>query len=353
MITFFIQRLLGMIVTLSLVSVMVFIIMELPPGDYADRYVFRKYSGSGQVVSEADIQNVRVQLGLDRPAWQRYFTWIGVYPSKPDLCKDRNHLDVGDSVYCGILQGNLGEAFSFETSVNTVIGQRIWLTLAVLFATLVVTYLASIPIGIYAATRRHSAGDYALTVFSYLGLALPNFLLALIMLYFAVVYLDASAGGLLSPEMEKEPWGLAKFWDLLKHLVIPAFVLAWSATAFQIQTVRATMLDEINKLSVTAARARGIPEFKLMMKYPARLALNPVASSVGFDVNRIFGELPIVALVLNLPELGQLLLNSYIDQDMFVAGAILLILTTIIVFMNFLSDILLAILDPRIRLEGG
>jgi len=140
---------------------------------------------------------------------------------------------------------------------------------------------------------------------------------------------------------------------MLKHLAIPAVVLAWSATAFQIQTIRATMLDEVNKLSVTAARARGIPEFKLMMKYPARLALNPVASSVGFDVNRIFGELPIVALVLNLPELGELLLKSYIDQDMFVAGAILLILTTIIVLMNFISDILLAILDPRIRLEGG
>jgi len=342
-----------MIFTLILVSMMVFVIMELPPGDYADRYVFRKYSGSGQVVSEADIQNVRVELGLDRPAWQRYLTWVGVYPSKPDLCVDRNHLDVGNDVYCGILQGNLGEAFSFETSVNIVIGQRIWLTLAVLFATLVVTYLVSIPIGIYAAVRRHSMGDYVLTVVSYLGLALPNFLLALILLYVAVVYLDASAGGLFSTEYEDAPWNLAKVWDMLKHLAIPAVVLAWSATAFQIQTIRATMLDEVNKLSVTAARARGIPEFKLMMKYPARLALNPVASSVGFDVNRIFGELPIVALVLNLPELGELLLKSYIDQDMFVAGAILLILTTIIVLMNFISDILLAILDPRIRLEGG
>lgn len=353
MITFIIQRFLGMIFTLFLVSIMVFVIMELPPGDYADRYVFRKYSGTGQVVSEADIQNVRVDLGLDRPAWQRYFTWIGVYPSKPDLCVDRNHLDVGNNVYCGILQGNLGEAFSFATSVNVVIGQRIWLTLAVLFSTLVVTYLVSIPIGIYAAVRRHSMGDYVLTVVSYFGLALPNFLLALVMLYIAVVYLDSSAGGLLSPEYEDAPWNAAKIWDMLKHLAIPAVVLAWSATAFQIQTIRATMLDEVNKLSVTAARARGIPEFKLMMKYPARLALNPVASSVGFDVNRIFGELPIVALVLNLPELGELLLKSYIDQDMFVAGAILLILTTIIVLMNFVSDILLAFLDPRIRLEGG
>ena len=353
MLTFAIQRFLGMIVTLFMVSIMVFVIMELPPGDYADRYVFRKYSGTGQVVSEADIQNVRVQLGLDRPAWQRYFTWIGLYPSKPDLCVARNHINIGDNVYCGILEGNLGEAFSFATSVNTVIGQRIWLTIAVLFSTLLVTYLVSIPIGIYAAVRRHSVGDYALTIVSYFGLALPNFLLALVMLYVAVVYFDAAAGGLLSPEFEDAAWNLDKIWDALKHLAIPAVVLAWSATAFQIQTIRATMLDEVNKLSVTAARARGIPEFKLMMKYPARLALNPVASSVGFDVNRIFGELPIVALVLNLPELGELLLKSYIDQDMFVAGAILLILTTMIVLMNFISDILLAFLDPRIRLEGG
>ena len=352
MLTFIIQRFMGMLVTLFLVSIMVFIIMELPPGDYADRYVFRKFSGTGQVVSEADIQNVRVELGLDRPAWQRYLTWVGVYPSKPDLCVDRNHLDIGNSVYCGILQGNLGEAFSFETSVNIVIGQRIWLTLAVLFATLLVTYLVSIPIGIFAAVRRHSIGDYSLTVISYLGLALPNFLLALVMLYVAVVYLDSSAGGLISPEFEDKPWNFDKILDLLKHLIIPAVVLAWSATAFQLQTIRATMLDEINKLSVTAARARGVPETKLMLKYPARLALNPVVSSIGFDVNRIFGELPIVALVLNLPELGELLLKSYIDQDMFVAGAILLILTTMIVLMNFVSDILLAFLDPRIRMEG-
>ncbi len=342
-----------MLLTLSLVSMMVFIIMELPPGDYADRYVFRKFSGTGQVVSEADIQNVRIELGLDRPAWQRYLIWIGLFPSKPDLCIDRNGIELGGQSFCGILQGNLGEAFSFETSVNIVVGQRIWLTLAILFSTLFVTYLVSIPIGIYAAVRQRSAGDYALTIISYLGLALPNFLLALVMLYISVSYFDTTVGGLFSPDLKDAPWNMTKVLDMLSHLIIPAIVLAWSATAFQLQTIRATMLDEVNKLSVLAARARGLPEGKLLLKYPARLALNPVASSIGFDVNRIFGELPIVALVLNLPELGELLLKSYIDLDMFVAGAILLILTSIIVFMNFLSDILLAFLDPRIRLAGG
>ncbi len=331
MIRFIVQRFLGMLVTMFFVSVMVFIIMELPPGDYAERYAFRKFSGTGVTVTEADVNNIRVKLGLDRPAYERYFSWIwGI-----------------------VTKGDFGPAFAFETSVNNVIGQRLWLTLAILFSTLIVTYLVSIPIGIYAAVHRHSLADYSLTVLSYLGLALPNFLLALILLYISVTVLDSSVGGLFSQEFEGAPWSWAKFVDLLKHLIVPAVVLAWSATAFQLQTVRATMLDELNKLSVTAARARGIPEWKVLLKYPARLAVNPVVSTVSFDANRIFSELPIVALVLGLPELGELLIKSYIDLDMFVAGAILLMLTFMIVFMNFLSDIALAFLDPRIKLEGG
>ncbi len=331
MIRFIVQRFLGMLVTMFFVSVMVFIIMELPPGDYAERYAFRKFSGTGVTVTEADVNNIRVKLGLDRPAYERYFSWIwGI-----------------------VTKGDFGPAFAFETSVNNVIGQRLWLTLAILFSTLIVTYLVSIPIGIYAAVHRHSVADYSLTVLSYLGLALPNFLLALILLYISVTVLDSSVGGLFSQEFEGAPWSWAKFVDLLKHLIVPAVVLAWSATAFQLQTVRATMLDELNKLSVTAARARGIPEWKVLLKYPARLAINPVVSTVSFDANRIFSELPIVALVLGLPELGELLIKSYIDLDMFVAGAILLMLTFMIVFMNFLSDIALAFLDPRIKLEGG
>jgi len=350
MLNFIFQRFFGMIITLAVVTIMIFIIMELPPGDYAERYVFRKFSGTGQVVSEADIENVRIDLGLDRPAWQRYLSWMGLYPNKATLCTDRPNLEIGDNVFCGILQGNLGEAFAFETSVINVIGQRIWLTMAILFSTLFITYLVSIPIGIYAAVNQRSAADYSLTLVSYLGLALPNFLLALVLLYFAVTTFDITVGGLFSPEFEDAPWSFAKMWDFMSHLIIPGGVLAWSATALQLQTIRATMLDEINQLSVTAARARGIPETKLLIKYPARLALNPVVGSIGFDVNRIFSELPIVALVLNLSDMGQLLLASFIDQDTFVVGAILLILTTIIVLMNFVSDIMLAYLDPRIRL---
>jgi peptide/nickel transport system permease protein len=328
MLRFTIHRFAGMIVTMVLVSIMVFIIMELPPGDYASRYAFRKFSGTGTNITEADIQNIRAELGLDRPAHERYLSWIG-----------------------GIVtRGDFGESFAFETSVNNVLGQRMWLTLAILFTTLFLTYIISIPIGIFAAVRRHSVEDHALTVFSYLGLALPNFLLALILLYITVTVFDTSVGGLISPEYQDEPWSAAKLWDLFKHLMVPAVVLAWSATAFQLQTVRATMLDEVNHLSVTAARARGIPEHRVLMKYPARLAINPVVSTIGFDINRIFSELPIVALVLGLPELGSLLLQSYLDGDTFVAGAILLLLTFFIVLANFFSDIALALLDPRIKL---
>jgi peptide/nickel transport system permease protein len=282
-------------------------------------------------VTRGDIENIRRDFGLDQPAWKRYLDWMGGIVTRFDL----------------------GDSFAYETTVNNVIGKRLWMTLAILYSTLILTYLLAIPIAIYAAVHRHSAADYSLTVVSYLGLALPNFLLALILLYISVTLFDTSIGGLFSPEFEKAPWSVARLLDMLQHLIVPAVVLAWSATALQLQTVRATMLDELNRLSVTAARARGIPEWKVLLKYPARLALNPVVSTIGFDVNRIFSELPIVALVLGLPELGELLIQSYLDLDMYVAGAILLMLTFFIVVMNFISDVALAALDPRITLEGG
>jgi peptide/nickel transport system permease protein len=331
MVGFLFQRIIGMVITMLMVSIMVFIIMELPPGDYAERWAFRKFSGTGTNITEADLNNIRAEFGLDRPAWERYLSWIG-----------------------GIVtRGDFGQAFAFQTSVNNVLGQRLWLTLSILFSTLLLTYAIAIPIGIYAAIHRHSPVDYGLTVFSYLGLAIPNFLLALILLYISVTTFGSSVGGLFSPEYQDAAWSWAKVVDLLKHLFVPAVVLAWSATALQLQTVRATMLDEVNKLSVTAARARGITESKVLFKYPARLAINPVVSTMGFDVNRIFSELPIVALVLGIPDLGELLIQSYLDLDMFVAGAILLLLTFIIVFMNFISDVVLAFMDPRLKLEGG
>ena len=330
MLRFLLKRLGGMVVTMFFVSIMVFIIMELPPGDYAERYAFKKLAASGQQITDSDLANIRNRFGLDRPAPERYVSWIGGIVTRFDF----------------------GQSFAFETTVNKVIGQRLGLTLGLLFTALLLTYLLAIPIGIYAAVRRQSAVDYGLSVISYLGLARPNFMLALVMLYLGVRFFDTSVGGLFSPEYEDAAWSTAKLWDLLKHLMIPAIVLSWSATAFQLQTIRATMSDELNKLSVTAARARGLPEWRLLIKYPARLAINPVVSTIGYDVNRIFSELPIVALVLALPELGELLLKSFIDLDMYVAGAILLMLTFFIVVMNFVGDLILAMLDPRIKLQG-
>lgn len=331
MVKFIFQRLIGLAVTLYFVSIIVFIIMELPPGDYAERYLFRKFAGSAAAINEADLINVRQQFSLDRPAHVRYLKWvIGIVTSF-----------------------DFGTSFAYGTSVNKVIGDRLWLTLAILFSTLIITYVISIPIAIYAAIRQHSITDYTLTVFSYLGLALPNFLTALILLYISVTFFDTTVGGLFSKNFEQAPWSIAKAFDLLKHLMVPTLVLAWSATAFQLQTVRATMLDELNKPSVEAARARGIPEKRLLLKYPARLAINPVVATIGFDINRIFSALPIVALVLSLPELGELLLQSYLDLDMNVAGAILLMLTFLIVVMNFFSDLIQAYLDPRIKLDTG
>ncbi|MGF1501695.1 MAG: ABC transporter permease [Paracoccaceae bacterium] len=331
MLLFILKRLMGMVLTMVVVSIMVYLIMELPPGDYAERWAFRKFGTGGQTITEADMEAIRARLGLDAPFWERYFDWItGI-----------------------VFHGDFGQAYAFDTSVNNILGDKFWLSLALLITTLILTYALSIPIGMYAAVRRYSAADYGLTVFSYLGLALPNFLLALILMYFGAIWFGADIGGLFSSDYEGAPWSVAKALDLLAHLVIPAVVLAWSATAFQVQTVRATMLDELDKLSVTAARARGVPEGRLLVKYPARLALNPVVSSIGFDINRIFSELPVVALVLTLPEMGQLLLKSFQDLDTNTAGAILLILTFIIVFMNFVSDVLLALLDPRIKMAGG
>ncbi len=325
-----VRHLIGMVITLALVSLMVFLIMELPPGDYAERYAFRKFSGTGVTITPAEIEAIRAEFGLDRPMMVRYWDWISGI----------------------VLRGDFGQAYSFLTSVNSVIGDKVWLTLGLLVATLIITYLVAIPIGLYAAVWRGTAADYGLTIFTYLGLALPNFLLALILLYVANRWFGAEIGGLFSKGFADAPWSLAKLWDLVKNLWIPAFVLAWSAMAYQLQTVRATMSDEISKLSVVAARARGLSELRLMVKYPARLAINPVVSTIGFDVNRIFSELPIVAAVLGLTELGDLLLKAFLDLDMNVAGAILLLLTVVIVVMNFVSDLLLAWLDPRIRLEG-
>lgn len=317
-----------MIFTFFFVSVMIFIIIELPPGDYADRYAFRKLISSGASVTETDMENLREQFGLNKPPVQRYVNWIS---------------DI-------ILRGDFGTSFLYNVPVSSVVGGRIWLTLAIVIASITITYGIAIPLGIYSAIYRHSVGDYLATFIGYIGLALPNFMLALVLLYFSVTILGSSAGGLFSPQYIEAGWSWAKFVDLLKHLWVPAIVLGTANTAFHLQTIRATMLDELNQLYVSAARARGIPEWRVILKYPVRIALNPIVSYLGFDVARVMAGSPVVALVLSLPEAGDLLLKALLDQDMYLGGAILLMISTTIIIGVFISDLLLGALDPRIRL---
>ena len=328
MLRYFVQRFIFMIITLLLVSVIIFIVIELPPGDYAERYAYRKLATAGQTVTDEDMASIRHEFGLDKPAPIRYINWI---------------TDI-------VLRGDFGESFLYNVPVSNVVGSRIWLTMALALTAIVLTYALAIPIGIFSALYRHSFGDYLATFIGYVGLSLPNFMLALVLLYFSVTVLDSSAGGLFSAEFEEAAWSWAKFVDLFKHLWVPAVVLGTANTAFHLQTMRATMLDELNQLYVDAARARGISEWKVIFKYPVRIALNPIISYLGFDLGRLVAGAPVVALVLSLPDAGQLLLNALLQQDMFLGGAILLMISAMIVIGVFISDLMLAALDPRIRL---
>jgi peptide/nickel transport system permease protein len=326
MIRFILQRFLTMLVTLAFVSVITFVVIELPPGDYAERYAF-KLSASGIKITEADLQGLRVRFGLDRPLMERYWTWI---------------TDI-------VLRGDFGLSFQYQKPVTEVIGERILFTAILAFVTLIFTYGLAIPIGVYSAIRQYSVGDYLVTILGYIGLAIPSFMLALVLLYMTVKVLNMNVGGLFSPEFLYAPWSWARVVDMLKHLWVPALVLGLSGTAFQIRTVRATLLDEKNLLYVTAARAKGLPEGRLLVKYPIRVALNPVISTIGWELTSIISGAPIVALVLNLPDTGPLFLNSLLDQDMYLAGGMLLLLSALTIIGTFLSDLLLAAMDPRIR----
>jgi peptide/nickel transport system permease protein len=326
MIRFLLQRFFAMLVTLALVSVITFIIIELPPGDYAERYAF-KLSTSGIKVTEDDIQGLRVRLGLDRPLMERYWNWITNI----------------------VLHGDFGLSFQYQKPVLAVIGERIVFTGILALTTLLLTYGLAVPIGIYSAIRQYTVGDYLATVLGYIGLAIPSFMLALVLLYITVKVFNMSVGGLFSPQFMDVPWTWARVGDLLSHLWVPALVLGLSGTAFQIRTVRATLLDEKNQLYVTAARAKGLAESRVMLKYPIRVALNPIISTIGWELTSIISGAPIVALVLNLPDTGPLFLNSLLDQDMYLAGGMLLMLSALTIIGTFLSDILLAIMDPRIR----
>ena len=315
------------LVTLLLVSFIVFSLMELVPGNCAERYIAYKTT-QGQIITDEDIRAEEIRMGLDRPFVERWASWVvGVFT-----------------------RGDFGESCLWRVEVNQLIGDKFLLSLAICLAALILTYAIAIPIGIVSATIRGGAADTTLRIVSYLGLALPNFLLALGIMLLSTILFQDTMTGLFSPEYRDAPWSMAKFFDLLGRIWLPVGILAWSATAIQLQTVRALLSDEKDKLYVTAARARGISGSQLLWRYPARHSLGPVVNSIGFDLNRIFNDLPIVAAVLTLTEAGALLLDALArSNDQQLAGAIIFLLTATIVVFNFVTDILLAVIDPRVR----
>ena len=315
------------IVTLLMVSLIVFTLMELVPGTCAERYLAFKNT-QGSQITVADIEAEKHRLGLDRPFLVRWGSWVG-------------------NVF---IHGQFGESCILRLNINQLLSDKFWISLGICLTALFLAYLIAIPVGIISASSKSAAVNNSLRLLSYLGLALPNFLLALIIMLFSTVVFGDSLTGLFSSEYRDAAWSWAKFVDFLGHAWLPIFILGWSATAFALQTVRALMLDEIGKLYVTAATARGITGRKLLWRYPARHALGPVINSLGFDLNRIFNELPIVALIMTLTEAGSLLIESLArSNDQQLAGAIIFLLTASIVIMNFVTDILLALMDPRVR----
>lgn len=328
MLGFILKRLLMMIPTLFVISILVFIIIQLPPGDYLESYIAELQS-QGESVDQDKIRFLRQEYGLDKPIYEQYFVWA-----------------------TGLLQGDLGYSFEFDLPVREVVGDRMFLTIIISIVTIVFTWIIAFPIGIYSATHQYSWGDYGLSLLGFIGLATPNFLLALLMLYLANVYFGTSIGGLMDPEYIDQPWSFDKIKSVLEHLWIPVIVIGTSGTAGMIRRLRANLLDELQKQYVTTARAKGMKESKLVRKYPLRMALNFFIADIGSLLPSVISGAEITAVVLSLPTTGPMLLTALQSQDMYLAGSFLMFLALLTVIGVLISDLLLAVTDPRIRLQG-
>ena len=322
------RRVVTLIPTLFAISVITFIVMELPPGDYLTTYVAQLAAQGGETVEGSQLASLRAQYGLDQPIYIRYLKWMGQ-----------------------VLQGDLGNSFDWRRPVSYLIQQRIGWSLLIGVSTLLLTWVIAFPIGIYSAVRQYSIGDYAATLFGFIGIAIPEFLLALVLMWIAFAYFGQSVGGLFSSQYLDAPWSAGKLLDLLGHLWIPLILIGLNHTAGLIRTMRANLLDELHRAYVVTARAKGLPEWKVILKYPVRVALNPFVSTVGWALAAVLSGEAIVSQVLNLPTLGPLQLRAVLSQDMFLAGSIVMFLAVFTVLGTLLSDILLAVLDPRIRLQ--
>ena len=325
MLVFIFRRILLMIPTLFVISIISFIIIEAPPGDFMDAYVDQLIQQQ-EAVDPAQIASLRLRYGLDQPTYVRYFRWLG-----------------------NILQGDLGRSLEWNQPVAKLIADRLPWSLAISVASFLFAYALAIPIGLYSATRQYSVGDYFFTLIGFIGLATPNFLLALIILWYYFVATGNVAVGLFSDEYAVAPWSFAKFVDLLKHIWLPAVVVGTSGTAGLIRVMRANLLDELERPYVMVARSKGLSEGKILVKYPFRIAMNPVASTIGWTLPALVNGELLASLVLGLPTIAPLFVGSLLNQDMFLAGSTVMVLSALTLVGTLLSDILLAWLDPRIR----
>ena len=329
MLSYVVRRILVMIPTLIAISLIVFLIIQLPPGDYLESYI-AELQAQGESVDPQKIAFLREHYGLDKPMWEQYLQWVG-----------------------GWFTGNFGYSFEFNMPVSDVIGDRLWLTVLVSFVTVLFTWAIAFPIGVYSATHQYSWGDYGLTLLGFLGIAIPNFMLALVMMYLANVWFGTSIGGLMDPEFIGKPWSWEKVKSIFEHIWIPVIVIGTGGTAGMIRKMRANLLDELQKQYVVTGRAKGLPPLRLLIKYPLRHAINPFVADIGGLLPDVISGSVIVSVVLSLPTTGPMLLRALQSQDMYLAGSFLMFLAALTVIGVFVSDIALAILDPRIRLQGG
>ncbi len=328
MLSFLARRLVLALITTWAISVIAFAIIQLPPGDYVTAYI-AQLEAQGDFVSEDEAVTLRAEYGLDQPFPVQYYKWLRQ-----------------------AIRGNFGVAMEYRRPVSDVIGDRLILTAALTFTSIIFTWILAIPIGIYSAVKQYSVGDYTFTFIGFIGLGVPNFLLALVVLYAGFIWFGANVGGLFSPEMVDAPYSVAKVLDLLNHLWMPSLILAIAGTAQLIRVLRANLLDELRKPYVVTARAKGLSEWRVVFKYPFRVAMNPLISTIGYLLPLIVSGSIIVSVVMSLPTVGPLLLKALIAQDMFLAGTIILMIGLMTVVGTFISDILLAWVDPRIRLES-
>jgi peptide/nickel transport system permease protein len=328
MLQFIFRRILLMIPTFFVTSIVAFIVIQLPPGDFATTYIAAQ-AAQGDPAAQEMLETLRLTYGLDQPAHIQYFKWMeGI-----------------------VTRGDFGIAFEFRQPVSKLIWERVILTLLLSLASVVITWLVAFPIGIYSAVKQYSLGDYVFTFLGFVGISVPSFLLALVAMYLMFVYFGATIGGLFSTEMVNAPWSMDKVLDLVQHIWLPVVILAVGGTAELIRIMRANLLDELHKPYVITARSKGLPRWKVLLKYPVRLALNPFVSTIGWTLPALVSGSIIISVVMSLPTTGPMLLRSLQSQDMYLAGSLILILSILTIIGTLVSDILLAWLDPRIRFQ--